>query len=115
MLSAKQERCIELLLTTDMTRKQIADSVGVNPATIYRWLGDEDFSTEYSTRLRKSLGEATAKAFRTMIELLDSGQDSIRYAAARDILDRAGYKPTDKLQVDGESKVIIIGGDKVAD
>lgn len=116
MLSEQQMKCIELMMTTNKKQKDIASMIGVNQETVSRWVhNDKDFISEYTMAVRQRLNAASAKAYQTMVKLLESKNPSIQYAAARDILDRAGYKPTDKLQVDGESRVIIVGGDKVAD
>ena len=40
----------------------------------------------------------------TLVELLDCDDPNARYKAAKDILDRAGFKPTDKLEVTAEVK-----------
>lgn len=51
--------------------------------------------------LRELFAEQALMAFKTMTELAqNSPQDNVRYSAAKDILDRAGYKPIDKVVAD---------------
>lgn len=51
--------------------------------------------------LRELFVEEAAMAFKTMVDLAkNSPQDNVRYSAAKDILDRAGYKPVDKVVAD---------------
>lgn len=51
--------------------------------------------------LRELFAEEAQMAFKTMVELAkNSPQDNVRYSAAKDILDRAGYKPVDKVVAD---------------
>lgn len=51
--------------------------------------------------LRTMFVEEALAAFETMADLMkNSGQDNVRYSAAKDILDRAGYKPVDKVVAD---------------
>lgn len=55
--------------------------------------------------LRELFAEQAQMAFETMIELAkNSPQDNVRYSAAKDILDRAGYKPVDKVVADVTSR-----------
>lgn len=58
--------------------------------------------------LRTMFVEEALQAFETMKDLMkNSGQDNVRYSAAKDILDRAGYKPVDKVAADVQSVVTI--------
>jgi hypothetical protein len=41
---------------------------------------------------------ATAAAIETMVNLLDSPIDGIKYQAAKDLLDRSGHKPEQKIK-----------------
>lgn len=51
--------------------------------------------------LRELFVEEAQMAFKTMVSLAqNSPQDNVRYSAAKDILDRAGYKPVDKVVAD---------------
>lgn len=51
--------------------------------------------------LREMFVEEAKRAFVTMIDLMKtSQQDNVRYSAAKDILDRAGYKPVEKIAAD---------------
>ena len=43
--------------------------------------------------------QAATKAAQTMLDLLDSSDDRVRVQAAKDILDRLGYKPADKVDI----------------
>jgi hypothetical protein len=51
--------------------------------------------------LRELFVEEAKKAFEVMGQLMyNSKQDMVRYSAAKDILDRAGYKPVDRVSAD---------------
>lgn len=55
--------------------------------------------------LRTMFVEQALQAFEVMSDLMvNSGQDNVRYSAAKDILDRAGYKPVDKIVADVTTK-----------
>jgi len=85
-LTLSQRRVAEILATNDihkMTIAEIAEEVGVNPRTIYRWKQDpefiayqnsiaeqamEDFLTETYTQLKKLLREG--KSEKTQLEAI---------------------------------------------
>jgi phage terminase small subunit len=51
--------------------------------------------------LREMFVEKAVKAFNVMEELMESAvNESVRFNAAKDFLDRAGYKPVDKIVAD---------------
>lgn len=58
--------------------------------------------------LRTLFVEEALQAFETMRDLMkNSGQDNVRYSAAKDILDRAGYKPVDKVVADITTEIVV--------
>ncbi len=115
MLNPKQKRCIELMLEGDMTQKVIAETIKVSENTISNWKKDEEFMFEYNTALKSSIKTAAAKAFQTELKLLSARSEMVRYMVAKDILDRAGFKPDDKISVEGAVPVVITGDDQLED
>jgi phage terminase small subunit len=58
--------------------------------------------------LRTMFVEDAKEAFETMKNLMrNSGQDMVRYSAAKDLLDRAGYKAVDRVSADVQMGVTI--------
>ena len=55
MLNPKQKRAAEMLANPDCTlsKSEIADAVGVQPETFYRWLLDREFLAEAETLSRR--------------------------------------------------------------
>lgn len=99
-LKKKQISCIDMLLDANMTQKEIAQTLGVAEQTICRWKRDEEFAAEYNIRLKKKIQLTAAKAFKTETDLLlHSESDKVRLGAAKDILDRAGFKPKDEISL----------------
>lgn len=54
---------------------------------------------ETVTLAKQMYQQAATKAAQTMLDLLDSTDDRVRYQASKDILDRLGYKPAEKVDV----------------
>jgi hypothetical protein len=59
---------------------------------------------QIALQTRIELDESVHHAMRTLVELLDCDDPNARYKAAKDILDRAGFKPTDRIEVSAEVK-----------
>lgn len=98
---------MEYIRTNNATKAAIA--AGYSEKTAYsqgpRLLKDVEIQqylnkTEQNLNrdLRELFVEEAQQAFETMKDLMkNSGQDNVRYSAAKDILDRAGFKPVEKI------------------
>jgi predicted transcriptional regulator len=72
-------------LIAGRTRKETANLLGVSPRTVSRWKKDARVLAEVE-RLRNGANEI--RAVDVLLELLDSVDDRVRLAAAREILQR---------------------------
>lgn len=101
MLKPKQVKCLQLMIKGEMTDKDIAATINITQKTICEWKKNcKEFQDEYNALMRNSLQYAAPKAFRKQIELLKSKNDMVAHLAAKDIMDRAGFAPTDKVEMD---------------
>ena len=108
MLKPKQVKCLELMIQGDMTDKDIAEAIDVAQKTICDWKKNcKEFQDEYNSLMRRSLQYAAPKAFRKQMSLLDSKNDMVAHLAAKDIMDRAGFNPTDKVEMDVDMELNI--------
>lgn len=108
MLKPKQVKCLQLMITGTKTDKEIAEAINVAPKTICDWKkNNSEFQEEYNTLMRSSLQYAAPKAFRKQMSLLNSKNDMVAHLAAKDIMDRAGFIPTEKVEVSGAVPVIV--------
>lgn len=108
MLNPKQCKCIELMTAGDRTQKEIADILRVSENTITNWKKNEEFIAEYTLALKNSMKDVAAKAFLTEVTLLRARSEMVRLMAAKDILDRAGFKPDDNINLNGKGMVVIV-------
>ena len=108
MLNSKQLKCIELMVSGENTQKEISKALKVSEVTICNRKKNAEFMDEYNSALKDSIREVAAKAFKTQVKLLTAQSEMVRYMAAKDILDRAGFKPTDKVDINGNVGVTII-------
>ena len=104
MLNEKQQKCIALMLTTNKTQKKIADEIGVNENTIGDWKKNKEFQDELQKQLKENFGSLAVIAHKELKKLLTNQNAYIRLQAIKDVLDRAGYKPSDKVDINGEIK-----------
>jgi predicted DNA-binding protein YlxM (UPF0122 family) len=115
MLKPKQVKCLELMVRGDMTDKEIAKAINITQKTICEWKRYcKEFQDEYNALMRNSLQYAAPKAFRKQQALLNSKNDMVAHLAAKDIMDRAGFNPTEKVeqQVDMDLQITVDYGDE---
>lgn len=109
MLKPKQLKCLKLMVQGELTDKEIAEAINITPKTICDWKKNcKEFQDEYNLLMRSSLQYAAPKAFRKQMTLLKSKNDMVAHLAAKDIMDRAGFNPTDKIELDGNIGVTIV-------
>jgi CRISPR/Cas system CMR-associated protein Cmr5 small subunit len=86
-----------------MTDKKIAETIHITQKTICEWKkNNKEFQDEYNSLMRSSLQYAAPKAFRKQLALLDSKNDMVAHLAAKDIMDRAGFNPVEKVDLNAE-------------
>lgn len=107
MLNRKQKKCLELMAIGELNQKEIATEIKVSEQTICNWKKDIEFMNELETLIKVSIQSVAAKAFKTQVNLLDAKSEMVKYMVAKDILDRAGLKPADKVDVTGNIPVVI--------
>ena len=107
MLSAKQRKCLELLVQGELSQKEIAEEIKVSEQTICNWKKNDEFRSEYDNLMRVCIQSFAAKAFQTQKRLLNAKSEMVRYMVSKDILDRAGYKPTEKIEAEVDTELNI--------
>ena len=107
-LSGKQKRCIELMLEGELLLKDIADELGVTSKTISIWKKDETFIEAYEEAVKSALRFSAVKAMRKVENLIESNNAFVSLYAAQDVLNRAGFKPTDKMELTEKAAPVIV-------
>ena len=107
MLNPKQRKCIEFMLEGNMTQKQMAELLNVTENTISNWKKNDEFMSEYNTTLKSNINAVAAKAFTTQMKLLNARSEMVKYMVSKDILDRAGFKPSEKIDLSLEPVTIL--------
>ena len=115
MLNENQLKCINLIITTNKTQKQIAKEINITEKTICEWKKDEKFKEEIQRQMKENFSLLAIEAQQELKKLLKSKNENVKIQAIKDILDRAGYKPTDKIEHSGSIQIVISGDDELAD
>ena len=107
-ITKNMRKVVNLQITTGLSQREIAKKLDLNESTISRWQKDQEYINYKSEQEKKFLNSLASKALRTLNDLLDDENGNVRLGAAKDILDRAGFKPTDKVDLTAESRVVIV-------
>lgn len=105
-MASKRDKCIHLMVTTDLSQREIAKQIDVAEETISRWKKKENWKKDYQEACKSVFGDLEAKAIKTLENNLKARSEFVRQSSAEFILDRLGYKPTDKVEVDTNMVVI---------
>lgn len=103
-MNDKQIKCINLMVTTNKTQKQIAQEIEVSEKTICEWKKDKEFKNEIDKRVKENFSSLAIDAQKELKKLLKSKNEYIRIQAVKDILDRAGYKPVERREIKDDTE-----------
>lgn len=96
------------MLTTDLSQKEIADQIKVSENTITNWKKTDKYK-ESRERINKEIfGDLAIEATKTMRSLLKAKSEMVRFTAAKDLLDRAGFTPTTKQEISASIQPVFI-------
>ncbi len=97
-LNEKQLKCINLMITTNKTQKTIAKEIEVSEKTICEWKKKKEFKDELQKQIQNNFSLLAIEAQKELKKLLKSKNEYIRIQAVKDVLDRAGYKPAERIK-----------------
>ena len=110
MLKPRQKKCIEMLVSGAMTQADVAAALKVSEQTICNWKKNEEFAAELAAANRLVISSLVPAAVQRTKALLNAESEAVQLAAAKDIPDRAGYKPQDNIKLNAD-----ITSEKLAD
>ena len=106
-LNNRQLKAVEMLVYTDLRKQDIANEIGITNATLSNWLNKQEFQDAIHKEMLRSLSSLATKAKRKMEKLLDSNQDAVAFAAAKEILNKAGYAETQKIEQEFKNNIVV--------
>ena len=98
----KQKKFVELMDYGEMKQKERDKQIDVSEKTICVQKKNTEFMAEYESLLRNKMRSLAATAFQTETKLLKARSEMVRLMAAKDILDRAGFKPEDNVNLNAD-------------
>jgi len=109
MITEKQLKFIENYCETGDAVQSAVNAGYKNSHTIVNqaWKLKRELSREISKRMLEKFVDKAPIAFGTLTELMnESDSDTVRLQAAKDIMDRGGFKPKDTMVIEEEAKTI---------
>ena len=108
-LNANMLKCINLMVYTDKQKQEIAKKLGVANNCISRWMAREEFQKELKNEMHRGFNSLALKARRRLDQLIDSNNDVVALGACKEVLNKAGYMETQKVEqkIDTEIRVDI--------
>lgn len=98
------------MLLGEITQAQIAKELKVTEQTICNWKKNSEFAKELADGNRIAISSLVPRAINKTAALLNAESEQVQLAAAKDILDRAGYKAQDDIKLNAN-----ITSEKLAD
>ena len=108
-LNANMLKCINMMVYTDKQNQEIPKELGVANNCISRWKAREDFQEELKNEMHRGFNALALKARRRLAQLIDSNNDVVALGACTEVLNKAGYMESQKVEqkIDTEIKVTI--------
>lgn len=97
-MNEKQKKCVELMVGTNKSQKQIAKEINVSEKTICEWKKQKEFKDSIQKRIEENFGSLAIEAQKQLGKLLKTKNSVVRMQAIKDVLDRAGYKPPERIK-----------------
>lgn len=97
-VTPKQYQAIKMMVYENATKVEIADKLKVTTRQIYNWTQKKEFQQALKEEIDRSLGNLVPKAINRLSLLIDSKQESIALGAIKEVLNKAGYKETEKIE-----------------
>lgn len=97
-LNEKQLKCINLMITSNKTQKTIAKEIEVSEKTICEWKKKKEFKDELQKQIQNNFSLLAIDAQKELKKFIKIKNEYIRIQAVKDVLDRAGYKPAERIK-----------------
>lgn len=112
-IGKRHRQAIELLVMTDKSKTEIAETVNISRTALSKWLKDADFIAELK-ELEEERDRRTRKRIRNMVDkaldrqgriLDESKSDAAAASVASDVLDRAGFAVASDVNISADAAV----------
>ena len=104
-LNSNMLKCIQLMVYTDKQKQEIVKELGVAPNAISRWMAREDFQKALQEEMQRGFKDLAVKARKKLDKLIDSPNDGVALGACKEVLNKAGYMETQKIDANVETTI----------
>ena len=115
----KKQKAVELLIEGDLTKKEIAEELGIARQTLHKWMNDERFQAELQKQTDQIKRQAALfidrkalKAAQKLWELTECGDNRTKDSAVNSILNRSIGKANTNITIEDnrENKCFDLAG-----
>jgi transposase-like protein len=107
-ITEQMAQAISLLVWSDKTKTEIADEIGIDRTTLYRWYKRDDFMNELQKERRNKFVVYADVASKELLKLVKDDSDKrTQLQAIKMILGESGLC-NDRLQIDQNTKETIV-------
>lgn len=115
-LNNKMLKCINLLVYSDMSKGAIAEELKVSKTTVSTWIARDDFQEALKNEMNQRFKVMATKAIKKLDKLVDSSNEKVALDASKEVLNKAGYQETQKVeQTFNDITIEITGNDSPQD
>lgn len=82
----------------NLQKQEIAKELKVSNGTISQWVKKDEFQQAIKDEMHRGFGGMAFKARKRLDTLMDSNNEGIALAAAKEVLNKAGYMETQKVE-----------------
>lgn len=111
-LTTEQTKAIEMLVYDGFGKKSVANILGITVPVINKWFKDKYFIEVYENEKKLAYDEHHArirglvgKAIECLETNMDCGLPQVEIAAAKEVLNRAGFAAIEKLEIIGSTDI----------
>ena len=106
-LNNKHLKAINLLVYSDLSKGEIAEEVGLSQSHLSVCLADPLFQDGIKEEMHRGFSKMALKARRKLDELVDNSNPQVSLAAVKEVLNKAGYQETQKIEQDIKTDIKI--------
>lgn len=97
-LNNKHLKAIQLLVYSELSKGEIAEEVGLTQSHLSVCISDPLFQEGIREEMQRGFSQMALKARRKLDALVDDNNSQVALAAAKEVLNKAGYVETQKIE-----------------
>lgn len=105
---AKWEQCIRMFASGGYSQKQIAEEIGVDVSTIYKWKQTEEFQTRLRTEIKSRMADYVGMALQNIASLANTAEsETVRLNANKELMEKFGITSKQEIDINATTEIVI--------